>query len=106
MKDIPGYEGLYAATSCGRIWSYRSKIFLKPELLENGYYRVCLCGKDSRKRYRVHTLVAMTYIDNPCGYNEINHLDGIKTNNCIGNLEWCTHKDNINHYFQVLAAKV
>lgn len=31
MRDIPGYEGLYAATSCGRIWSYRTKKFLKPQ---------------------------------------------------------------------------
>ena len=106
MRDIPGYEGLYAATSCGRIWSHRRQMFLKPELLENGYYRVCLCGKTGKKRYRVHTLVAMTYIDNPEGYNEINHIDGVKTNNSVGNLEWCTHKDNILHYLHFLADKV
>ena len=102
MKDIPGYEGLYAATTNGQIWSYRSQKFLKPELLENGYHRVCLSGRDGRKRFRVHTLVAMTYIDNPFQYNEVNHIDGDKINNCVSNLEWCSHKYNIHHYLNTL----
>ena len=37
MRDIKDYEGLYAATSCGKIFSYRSKRFLKPRNLGNGY---------------------------------------------------------------------
>lgn len=43
MKDIPGYEGLYAATSCGKIWSYRSNKFLKPFTTGSGYLSVELC---------------------------------------------------------------
>jgi hypothetical protein len=42
MKDIPGYEGLYAATESGFIFSYRSKKLLKPRLAGRGYYSVCL----------------------------------------------------------------
>lgn len=100
MKDIPGFEGLYAATSCGRIWSYRSKKFLKPELLCNGYERVCLIMADgTRFRKRVHTLIAMTYLENPYNYVEINHIDENKRNNSVGNLEWCDHKYNINCYW-------
>lgn len=95
MRDIPGFEGLYAATSCGKIWSHKRKKFLKPELLCNGYYRVALRKDGETIRKRVHTLVAMTYIDNPEGYTEINHKDEVKTNNSIQNLEWCNHKYNV-----------
>ena len=42
MKDIKGYEGLYAITSCGKVWSYRSKKFLKPAKHQNGYLKVVL----------------------------------------------------------------
>jgi len=40
MKDIKGYEGLYAVTSCGRVWSYKSKKFLKPGIRNKGYLAV------------------------------------------------------------------
>ena len=102
MRDIPGFEGLYAVTSCGKVWSYITKKFLKPELLENGYHRVCLVNGGERHRFRVHTLVARTYLDNPNNYTEVNHLDGNKTNNCVNNLEWCSHSANMLHYINVL----
>lgn len=102
MRDIPGYEGIYAATSCGKIWSYRRKKFLKPEVLENGYLRVCLSVGSIRNRYRVHRLIAMTYLDMPEGKCEINHLDGNKQNNCVNNLEWCSHRENIRHYMNTI----
>jgi hypothetical protein len=49
MKDIPGYKGLYAATSCGRIWSHRRKIFLKPYDDGFGYWKVDLRKNGVRK---------------------------------------------------------
>ena len=42
MKDIPGYEEQYAITSCGRVWSYKSKNFLSPKRDKDGYYFVGL----------------------------------------------------------------
>lgn len=105
MRDIPGFEGLYAATSCGKIWSHKRKKFLKPELLCNGYYRVALRKDGETIRKRVHTLVALTYLDNPDGYKEINHINGVKTDNSIGNLEWCSHRANIIHYLTFLKNK-
>ena len=45
----------------------------------------------------VHRLVAITFIDNPHGYSEVNHIDEDKTNNSVSNLEWCTHKYNNNY---------
>ena len=58
MKDIPGYEGLYAATEDGRIWSYRSKKFLKPSKDRYSYLYVNLYKDGVRKTYRIHRLIA------------------------------------------------
>lgn len=79
MRDIPGFEGLYAVTSCGKVWSYKSKKFIKPYRIGNGYLAVKLAGKN----YRVHRLVAMTYIPNPENLPFVNHKDENKHNNCL-----------------------
>ena len=59
MKDISNYEGLYAVTSCGKVWSYRSKKFLKA--FDNGHGYLCVGLQDlwgNRKVYKIHRLVA------------------------------------------------
>lgn len=93
MKDIPGFEGQYAITSCGRVWSYISNRFLKPHSDNNGYLRYRMAGKS----YSAHRLVALTYIPNPENLPEVNHKDEIKTHNYINNLEWCNRKYNCNY---------
>lgn len=97
MRDIPEYEGLYAATSCGKIWSYRSKKFLKLKKRKDGYLQITLCKDGTRKTYRVHRLIAATYLDNPENLAFVNHIDENKTNNCVENLEYCTAKYNNNY---------
>lgn len=99
MKDIAGFEGKYAITSCGRVWSYRHKGFIKNCLdPRNGYYQVCLYDKDGKHYIRlVHRLVAQAYLDNPNGYPCINHKDEDKSHNYLGNLEWCTYEYNNNY---------
>lgn len=97
MKDIKGYENLYAITSCGRIWSYISKKFLKPRADKDGYLLINLHKDNKSKTYKVHRLVAEAYICNDEELPQINHRDENKTNNCIGNLEWCTHIYNQNY---------
>lgn len=96
MKDIKGYEGLYAVTSCGRVWSYTNKRFLNPQSNGN-YYQVNLskCGKT--RHFFIHRLVAEAYLDNPNDFPQVNHLDENKANNAVTNLQWCTIKDNANH---------
>lgn len=96
MRDIKGYEGLYAATEDGRIWSYRSKKFLKPGTDGKGYKLVILCKDKKRKTYRIHRLVAETFLPNPANLPQINHIDENKANNALSNLEWISLKDNIN----------
>ena len=97
MKDIPGWENLYACTTDGKIWSYRSNKFLKPSKNKKGYLHVIFTKDDKRYDYRVHRLVAMTYIDNPKNKEQVNHIDGDKLNNYLSNLEWVTPEENIEH---------
>lgn len=97
MKDIKGYEGLYAITSCGRVWSYRSQRFLKSNVNRNGYEYVVLSIGNKRKTLTVHRLVAEAFIPNPDNLPEVNHKDEIKTHNYINNLEWVNKTKNINY---------
>lgn len=96
MRDIPGYEGLYAATSCGKIWSYRSKKFLKLRKTRDGYLYASLYKNRKEKKYLVHRLIASTYLDNPNNLPQVSHLDETRTNNCVNNLTWASTKDNCN----------
>ena len=97
MNDIENYEGLYAVTSCGKVWSYRNKKFLKPATDKDGYQIVCLCKNSQKKMCRIHRLVAEAYLPNPDNLPQVNHKDENKTNNCLQNLEWCDAKYNHNY---------
>ena len=97
MRDVKNYEGLYAVTSCGRVWSYKNKCFLKPGVSTKGYLVVNLCKDGQRKMYSLHRIVAEAYIPNPDNLPQVNHKDENKANNCLQNLEWCDHKYNINY---------
>lgn len=95
MRDIKDYEGLYAITSCGRVWSYRSKKFLKPRKARNDYLRVCLYKDGRCEDYYIHRLVAEAYIPNPNNLPQVNHKDRVRSHNWINNLEWCDAKYNV-----------
>lgn len=97
MKDIPEYDGLYAITENGEVWSHRNKSFLVLKTSKSGYKECALhkCGKV--KWFLVHRLVALAFIDNPNGLPCVNHKDENKGNNTVSNLEWCTYKYNSNY---------
>lgn len=97
MKDIKGFEGLYAVTSCGRVWSYRRNKFLKPSVQRNGYLQVDLRKKGKHNKRYVHRLIAESYIPNPDNFPQVNHKDEVKTHNWIKNLELCSAKHNTNY---------
>ena len=97
MKDIIGYEGKYAITSCGKVWSYKHKKFLKPQDTGSGYLIVRLYNKDGWRTEYLHRLVAIAYLPNEKNLPEVNHKDECKAHNYSQNLEWCDHKYNVNY---------
>lgn len=105
MKDIAGYEGLYAITEDGKVWSYRNNIFLKPHKTKKGYLTIQLKKNGTRKQFRIHRLVAIAYLDNPNNYPEVNHKDECKTNNLVENLEWCTGEYNNSYGIHAISNK-
>lgn len=89
MKDIIGYEGLYAITSCGKVYSYRNKKFLKPHKDKASFLRVSLHKDKEIKHQYIHRLVAEAYSPNPDNLRQVRHKDENKENNALPNLEWC-----------------
>ena len=111
-KDIKDYEGLYQVSNLGRIKSlernnnqgkgnyHRNEKIRKLKIMKgtNGnktnYYVVALSKNGKLKKFFVHRLVAIAFIDNPNNKPYINHKDGNGLNNSVDNLEWCTNQEN------------
>jgi hypothetical protein len=106
-KDITGYEGLYKVSSYGRIKSlidhYGNErvLILKNIVNDRGYLRVNLYKLGKIKTLKVHRIVAIEFIPNPDKKKQVNHIDGIKINNYISNLEWNTGHENIKHSWKI-----
>lgn len=114
-KDIPGYEGLYQASSEGRIRTCEGKttssarfpkrhwkqriLKYRGETYQTGY-RVGLWKNGEETDWLVARLIAMTFIRIPNSEDTVNHIDGNRFNNHVENLEWVTLKENIQHAFR------
>lgn len=99
-KDIPGYEGLYQASSFGRIKSFRRypQGKIKSSYIGWGSYQcVQLHVEKVYKTFTVHKLVALAFLPEIKDKPHINHIDGNKQNNSPSNLEWCTRSENMQH---------
>ena len=114
-KPIPGYEGLYEASTSGRIRSAEGKTtssarfqkrvwkqrILKPKIATNAYgrtdERVSLWKDGEEKTLLVSRLIAMTFYPMPYDKLTVNHINGNPMDNRIENLEWVTLKENIQH---------
>ena len=83
----------YIITENGEVINKHNNRKVKPQLNGKGYLRVSI----GKKLEFVHRLVAKTYIPNPDNKLQVNHKDGNKLNNCVGNLEWVTNQENRNH---------
>ena len=89
--------GNYLVYQDGRVYSLNRNIFLKPAYDERGYLRIGLSNNGVSKTYKLHRLIAEMFIPKVEGKTQVNHINGIKNDNRVENLEWCTRSENSIH---------
>lgn len=112
--DIMGYEGYYQVSNIGNVKTMKREVkmfnggsylsderLMIPNITPKGYLRVGLLKDKIVKKYLVHRLVAHHFIENNQNYDQINHIDGNKKNNCLSNLEWCNNSQNVKHSYKI-----
>lgn len=111
-RDIKGYKGCYRVSNYGRVKSISRLVnsspdkrtvperILKQQVLRSGYMSVGLWKDSHFLRLPVHRLVAIAFLPNPDNLPQVNHRDGIKTNNNADNLEWCSRSENMKHAYE------
>lgn len=103
-KRVKGYKN-YLVSNMGRVkhlsHTTNNKTFketiLAPRKIKGGYIIVRLINDEFQKDFYVHRLVCEAFCPNPYNFNEVNHKDEDKTNNCADNLEWCNRYYNNNY---------
>lgn len=109
-RPIKDYEGFYEVSNLGRLKSlertdckgqHRKERILKQGLDTDGYTLIILSKDRVRSTKKPHRLAAQAFIPNPHNLPQINHIDGVKTNNHVTNLEWCDTSHNIKHALRV-----
>ena len=102
LKDINNYENKYQIDSSGFVISLnynntKEKKVLKHRINKKGRPYINLSKDGKYKSFEIHRLVAEHFIPNPDHKPQVNHINGIKDDNRIGNLEWVTFEENMKH---------
>lgn len=95
-KPVKGYEGRYEVSSIGRVRNRYGKILSADKRLGTGYMYVILRDGEKGFHANIHRLVAQAFIPNPQNLPIINHINEIRDDNRVENLEWCTQSYNRN----------
>ncbi len=107
-RDVVGYEGFYQISSVGRIKRIaggkgaRVGRILRLSIRTNGYISISLTKHNERRTVWVHRLVCIAFLGLPPARHEVNHKNGVPSDNRIENLEWVTHDANMKHAHVVL----
>lgn len=96
-KDVVGYEGRYAVSNTGKVKRADVDKIMKFSVNKKGYLKVALSTRGALKSCAVHRIVAFAFLENPENKPEVNHINGVKMENNVENLEWCTRDENIAH---------
>lgn len=109
MKYIPGFENYYSVTEDGLVWSHGSRNgaghfgrFMKSTPDKDGYSKIMLSINGKRYTKRVGRCVLSAFRPTELSWMQVNHIDGNRRNDRLGNLEWVTPSDNIKHSFKIL----
>ena len=96
MVKIIGFED-YLINQNGQVFSIKTNKYLIPQKSNTGYFHYALSKKGKVRTISIHRLIGLHFIKNPNNKKFINHINGIKTDNRIENLEWVTHSENMLH---------
>lgn len=89
----------YTVYEDGRVIGLKGTV-LRPGIASNGYFTVVICAEGKHTTVCIHRLIAESFIPNPEGKKFVNHINSIRTDNRIENLEWCTPGENSQHAYK------